>query len=358
MLVPVMTVAENIVLGQEPKRAGGMLDFAVARARVRELSDRYGLAVDPDATIEDVTVGAQQRVEILRALYRGARILVLDEPTAVLTAQEVTELMGVHPAPQGGRHRDRLHQPQAQRGARGGRPDHRAAPRPPDGHRAARGRHRAEPGPARRRPRRAAGRRQGGVEVGRAAAATSTTSTSATTGSCRRSTGCRCRCAPVRSSPSPASTATASRSWSRRSPGCGCRSRAASSSTGGTSPAWACGPPPRRGSPTSPRTAIAAASSSRSRSTENMALREYRRPLFSARGWLRLRRMRDRAGRLLREFDVRGGGPEAFAVVAVGRQPAEGVRGPRDRLRSEGAHRPPADARAWTWARSSSCTGG
>src|SRR6201993_5391428 len=95
MLVPVMTVAENIVLGQEPQRAGGMLDFSAARARVRELSDRYGLAVNPDATVEDVSVGAQQRVEILRALYRGARILVLDEPTAVLTAQETEDLMSV-----------------------------------------------------------------------------------------------------------------------------------------------------------------------------------------------------------------------------------------------------------------------
>jgi general nucleoside transport system ATP-binding protein len=95
MLVPVMTVTENIVLGQEPSQTGGMLDLKAARARVRELSDRYGLAVDPDATIEDVTVGAQQRVEILRALYRGARILVLDEPTAVLTAQEVEDLIGV-----------------------------------------------------------------------------------------------------------------------------------------------------------------------------------------------------------------------------------------------------------------------
>jgi general nucleoside transport system ATP-binding protein len=95
MLVPVMTVAENIVLGQEPTRPGGRLDLKAARARVSELSDRYSLEVDPDATIEDVTVGTQQRVEILRALYRGARILVLDEPTAVLTAQEVRELVMV-----------------------------------------------------------------------------------------------------------------------------------------------------------------------------------------------------------------------------------------------------------------------
>jgi len=95
MLVPVMTVAENIVLGQEPTQTGGVLDLKAARARVKELSDRYGLAVDPAAEIEDVTVGTQQRVEILKALYRNARVLVLDEPTAVLTAQEVRELAGV-----------------------------------------------------------------------------------------------------------------------------------------------------------------------------------------------------------------------------------------------------------------------
>ena len=95
MLVSVMTVAENIVLGQEPTQTGGRLDLKAARAKVTELSDRYGLAVDPNAKIEDVTVGTQQRVEILKALYRNARILVLDEPTAVLTAQEVKELTGV-----------------------------------------------------------------------------------------------------------------------------------------------------------------------------------------------------------------------------------------------------------------------
>jgi simple sugar transport system ATP-binding protein len=95
MLVPVMTVTENIVLGGEPRGRGGLLDVREGARRVRELSERYGLAVDPDAVIEDVTVGAQQRVEILKTLYREARILVLDEPTAVLTAQETAELFEV-----------------------------------------------------------------------------------------------------------------------------------------------------------------------------------------------------------------------------------------------------------------------
>jgi simple sugar transport system ATP-binding protein len=95
MLVPVMTVTENIVLGGEPRRRGGLLDVREGARRVSELSERYGLAVDPDAVIEDITVGAQQRVEILKTLYRDARILILDEPTAVLTAQETAELFEV-----------------------------------------------------------------------------------------------------------------------------------------------------------------------------------------------------------------------------------------------------------------------
>jgi ABC-type uncharacterized transport system ATPase subunit len=95
MLVPVMTVTENIVLGGEPRGRGGLLDRREGVRRVEELSERYGLAVDPDAVIEDVTVGAQQRVEILKTLYRDASILVLDEPTAVLTAQEAGELFEV-----------------------------------------------------------------------------------------------------------------------------------------------------------------------------------------------------------------------------------------------------------------------
>jgi general nucleoside transport system ATP-binding protein len=94
MLVPVMTVTENIVLGEEPRK-GALLDVREGARRVKELSDRYGLAVDPDAVIEQVSVGMQQRVEILKTLYREARILILDEPTAVLTAQETKELFEV-----------------------------------------------------------------------------------------------------------------------------------------------------------------------------------------------------------------------------------------------------------------------
>jgi simple sugar transport system ATP-binding protein len=94
MLVPVMTVAENLVLGAEPHK-GLLLDYKAAAARVRELSERFGLAVDPEARVENLGVGAQQRVEILRALFRGAKVLVLDEPTAVLTAQEAQDLFEV-----------------------------------------------------------------------------------------------------------------------------------------------------------------------------------------------------------------------------------------------------------------------
>ncbi len=94
MLIPVLTVAENIVLDREP-RSGPFLDMSEARRRVRELSDSFGLAVDPGARIESISVGQQQRVEILKALYRGADVLILDEPTAVLTPQETSELFGV-----------------------------------------------------------------------------------------------------------------------------------------------------------------------------------------------------------------------------------------------------------------------
>ena len=91
MLVHNFSVAENIVLGTEPKK-GIKLDMDKAIKDVKEISDKYGFAIDPKAIIEDISVGQQQKVEILKALYRGAEILILDEPTAVLTPQEIEEL--------------------------------------------------------------------------------------------------------------------------------------------------------------------------------------------------------------------------------------------------------------------------
>ena len=94
MLVDLLSVVENIVAGHEPRKAI-FLDMAKAKKDVQELSNKYGLRVDPDAKIEDISVGEQQRVEILKALYRNIDILILDEPTSVLTPQEVEELFSV-----------------------------------------------------------------------------------------------------------------------------------------------------------------------------------------------------------------------------------------------------------------------
>ena len=95
MLVPVFTVAENVVLGVEPTGPLDYLDLAKARQQVRAINDEYGLQVDPDALVEDLPVGIQQRVEILKVLFRSAEVLIFDEPTAVLTPQEVTEFFKI-----------------------------------------------------------------------------------------------------------------------------------------------------------------------------------------------------------------------------------------------------------------------
>jgi len=95
MLVPVFTVAENVMLGREQTHGLGVLDRGKAADLVRDLSERYGLAVDPNALVADLSVGVQQRVEIIKALANEAKVLILDEPTAVLTPQEIDELMDI-----------------------------------------------------------------------------------------------------------------------------------------------------------------------------------------------------------------------------------------------------------------------
>ncbi|MEB7504728.1 ABC transporter ATP-binding protein [Arthrobacter koreensis] len=95
MLVPVFTVAENVALGNETTRAGGSLNLETTRTRIRQISEQYGFDVDPDAVVEDLPVGVQQRVEIIKALIRDAEVLILDEPTAVLTPRETDELLAI-----------------------------------------------------------------------------------------------------------------------------------------------------------------------------------------------------------------------------------------------------------------------
>ncbi|MDR1851397.1 MAG: ABC transporter ATP-binding protein [Propionibacteriaceae bacterium] len=95
MLIPVFTVAENVVMGHEPTGPFGIIDVPKAREIVREISERFGFEVDPDAYVETLPVGVQQRVEIIKALSRQAKVLILDEPTAVLTPQETDELMQI-----------------------------------------------------------------------------------------------------------------------------------------------------------------------------------------------------------------------------------------------------------------------
>ncbi len=95
MLVPPLTIAENVILGMEPRRKYFFIDIKKAALEIKELSEKFGFKIDPWARIEDVSVGIEQRVEIIKVLYRGAEILILDEPTAVLTPQEVDELFKI-----------------------------------------------------------------------------------------------------------------------------------------------------------------------------------------------------------------------------------------------------------------------
>lgn len=133
MLVPPLTVTENVVLGDEPVRTGIFLDRRQASRRIQEISTTYGLDVDPNARIRNLPVGVQQRVEIVKVLYRNADILILDEPTAVLTPQEVDDLFRII---RGliERGKSVIFHPQAQRGTDSGRPGHGSAAGAHGGH--------------------------------------------------------------------------------------------------------------------------------------------------------------------------------------------------------------------------------
>ena len=227
MLVPVFTVAENVMLGHEQTKFGGRLDLAAARAKVREISARFGFDVDPDALVEDLPVGVQQRVEIIKALSRDAKVLVFDEPTAVLTPQETDELMAIMRQLKDAGHRDRLHHPQAARGARGRRPDHGHPPR--QGRRRGRAHRHATPSS----PRSMVGRAveltvaEGAADARRAARSSSRTSRSSTPAGQRRRR--RRRASSVRARRDPrhrrACRATARPSSPRRSSACRTASR-------------------------------------------------------------------------------------------------------------------------------------
>ncbi len=155
MLIPVFTVTESVALGYEPTSGVGMLDFAAARRRVEEISARFGFDVDPDATVEELPVGVQQRVEIIKALARDAKVLILDEPTAVLTPQETDELISIMRQLKEAKHLHPLHHAQAARGEGSGGHHHRhpqgrsgrlrAAQRVRDGARLHDGRTRGQP---------------------------------------------------------------------------------------------------------------------------------------------------------------------------------------------------------------------
>ena len=334
MLIPVMTVVENIVLGAEPTRHG-QLDLDTARERVRELSASYGLAVDPDAVIEEIGVGQQQRVEILKALYRDARVLILDEPTAVLTPQEVDELFAVLRTLVAGGHVDHPDHAQAARGARGRRPHLGAAARQEGRDDRPRGRQRAQPGRADGRPRGAARRRARRRASRREDARACTI----------------CGCATIAGSTRCAASRWTSRAGEivgiagvdgngqseliqalagMRDPARG-QHRAATASTS------------RRATPREASDAgVGHIPEDRQRHglvldfsiAENTALHDYDEPPISRHHWLDRDAMAARAAEWIQLYDVRGGGPETPRARALGRQSAEGRARARDPVRT------------------------
>ena len=332
------------MLGAEPARAG-FLDHATADKLVREVSRKYGLPLEPDAIIEDLPIGIQQRVEIVKALTRDVDLLILDEPTAVLTPQETDELLEVMRGLKAAGQVDRLHHPQAARGQGGRRPDHRDPPRQDRRHRRA---DRARVGAGRDdgRPQRHPRGAQAGRRAGRAGARASQGWSSPTTGCTARSTASTSRCGPVRCSASPGVQGNGQtelvESIMGLAPGAGRHGhlpRQATSPTG--TPARCCGP----GVGYMPEDRSVDGLVKEFSVAENLVLDLYDTEPFGGRFALNPKAIDESAkGRVER---VRHPHPVRAAAgrLAVRRQPAEGHRRAGDVTPAEAVHRRPADPR-------------
>ena len=346
MLIPVMTVAENIVLGIEPVREGVLLDERGAEERVRELSKQYGLVVDPAA----LDRRHHRRPAAARRDPQGALPRRGDpHPRRADGGAHAAGGDGAlrdRPQPPGRRQVDHLHQPQAERGARDRRPHHGPAAREEDRDGAARGSDRGVARASDGRARRAAARREAAGRAGRRRCSRSSDLTCSTTAASRR-------CAASRSTVRAGeivgiagvdgngqtelvdAIAGLRKSESGHDPG----RRPARSSTRARGEMLDAGlghiPEDRQRRGLVLEFTIA----------ENIALHDYAEPPDAKWGWLFPTRLVERARTLIKEFDVRGGGPLTRAGGALRRQPAEGRRRARDRARPEGADRGAADAR-------------
>ncbi len=348
-----LTVLDNVTLGTEPLWRARSQRTA-ARARLAELSETFGLAVKPDARIADLSVGERQRVEILKALYRDARILILDEPTAVLTPQETEALFATLQKLVARGLADHLHLAQAARGDGGQPPRRRAAPGQAGG-RAAHGRDGSS------RAGRADGRppdpgaegRADSARAGRAVVA-SASRWRARGGRCSRTS--RSICTATRSSASPACPATArarspiSSAASSSRPAARSRCSARRSTISIPRAWWP------MASRASRRTAMPSGWSATCRCEENLISARYREPPFSRRGlidWKAVRDVRDPHHRQLRRALPGAAGRHA---AAVRRQHAEADPGARDGAPARASSSPTSRPAASTSARSAMST--
>ena len=344
MLIPVFTVAENVMLGNEATGFAGSLDIDAARKRVQEISQRFGFHVNPDAIIEDLPVGVQQRVEIIKALSRDAEVLVFDEPTAVLTPQETDELMGImRQLKEAGKaivfitHKLREVREVADRITviRLGKVVGEAEP-----HR----QQRRARGPDGRPPGRADGA-QGPAASSARTPWSSTSSGSSTPSATCTSTTSASRSSAARCWPWPASRATARPSSPRRCSASRTTSPARSRSTARSWSAARCARSSTPASASSPRTARSTGWSATSPSPRTSCSTAASTSPSSAAARCSSTSSTSSRSKKLKEYDVRAPGITTHGRQPLRRQPAEGRRRPRALPRPAAARGGPADPR-------------